>query len=128
MSDTEKVSFNISVVDLGKIDLLAEQGFYSSRTDFIRTAIRNLMATHSEVVQESVTRRLMVVGVVVYGRNGLERTQAEGKQLEINVVGLVALGKDVSPELARATIRSIQVFGVLRASDEVKEALADRIK
>jgi len=128
MPDTEKISFNISVVDLGKIDLLVNQGFYSGRTDLIRTALRNLLASHGDVVQESVSQRSMVVGAVIYGRHTLEKAKAEGKTLDLKVVGLLSLAGEVDPDLALATISSIQVFGAFRARDDVKAALADRIR
>lgn len=127
MADTEKVTINMSVVDLGQVDLLVEECFYSSRTDFIRTAIRNLLAVHSEVVKQSVVRKTMAIGAVGYNKAELEKIIAEGSQLEIRVVGLFVLETNVTPELARAAIRSLKVLGVFRASDAVKAALADRI-
>ena len=127
MADTEKVTINMSVVDLGQVDLLVEEGFYSSRTDFIRTAIRNLLSQHSEEVKQSITRRTMAVGAMGYSRDELERVREKGEMLEIRVVGLFALTADVTPELARDTIQSIKVMGVFRASNDVKAALADRI-
>jgi Arc/MetJ-type ribon-helix-helix transcriptional regulator len=127
MADTEKVTINMSVVDLGQVDLLVEEGFYSSRTDFIRTAIRNLLNQHSEAVKQSITRQTMAVGAVGYNRKELEQFLARGERLEIRVVGLFALAADVTPELAQATIQSIKVMGVFRASDPVKAALVDRI-
>lgn len=127
MSDTEKVSMNLSVVDLGQVDLLVDQGFYSSRTDFLRTAVRNLLLTHSATVQQTVARQSMVLGVLVYTRRDLEERLAAEEQVEITAVGVAIITDDVAPELARATIRSIKVFGVLRASPGVKAALADRI-
>jgi Arc/MetJ-type ribon-helix-helix transcriptional regulator len=128
MADTEKVTINMSVVDLGQIDLLVEEGFYSSRTDFIRTAIRNSLANHSEVVKQSVVRKTMAIGAVSFSKEDLERTVSGGNQLEIRVVGLLVLPSDIPPELARAAIRTIKVLGVFRASDEVKAALADRMQ
>lgn len=127
MADTEKVTINMSVVDLGQVDLLVEEGFYSSRTDFIRTAIRNLLNQHSEEVKQSITRRTMAVGAMGYNRVELERVREKGEMLEIRVVGLFALTADVTPELARDTIQSVKVMGVFRASNDVKAALADRI-
>lgn len=127
MADTEKVTINMSVVDLGQVDLLVEEGFYSSRTDFIRTAIRNLLNQQSEEVKQSITRQTMAIGAVGYNRVELERRQQNGEMVEVRVVGVFALAPDVTPELARATIQSIKVMGVFRASDEVKAALADRI-
>jgi len=126
MSDTEKVSFNMSVVDLGQVDLLVGQGFYSSRTDFIRTAARNLLLTHAPTVQEAVARQLMALGMIVYDRRTLERELSLKRQLDIRVVGVLVLAQDVTAKLARAAIRSIKVYGVFRASNELKAALADR--
>jgi Arc/MetJ-type ribon-helix-helix transcriptional regulator len=128
MTDTEKITINMSVVDLGQVDLLVEQGFYSSRSDLIRTAIRNQLARHSDVLKETVVRKEIVVGVLVYSRADLERKQAAGDKLDIRVVGMAHIGKDVTPDLARDVIQSLHVYGVLRASPAVKDALADRIR
>jgi Arc/MetJ-type ribon-helix-helix transcriptional regulator len=128
MADTEKITINLNPVELGQIDLLVQEGFYSNRTDFIRSAIRRQLETHKIEVKESVTRRAMVIGVLHYSRKDLEKSQAEGARHIIKVVGMCNLDEDISPELAQATIESLQVYGMLRASTAVKEALADRIK
>jgi Arc/MetJ-type ribon-helix-helix transcriptional regulator len=128
MADLEKITVNMSVVDLGQVDLLVEEGLYSNRADFIRTAIRNQLLTHNDVVKQGVTRRTMVIGVIDYGAQDLERYRATGEMIEANVVGMLILHKDVTPELARATIKSIKVFGVLSIDSALKEALGDRIK
>lgn len=127
MVDTEKITINISVVDLGRIDLLVEQGFYSTRTDFIRTAIRNHLNTHTSTIEDTVTRKSYIVGALIYNRTDFEKYLKRNEQVDIHVVGMLFITNDVTPELARATIKSIKVLGVLRASDELKEALADRI-
>lgn len=127
MSETEKITINLSVVDLGQVDLLVEQGFYSNRTDFIRTAIRSHLNTHSEVVRQAVVRREFVIGISSYDHKDLAFRRADGARLDIKVVGMVHIADDVTPQLALDTIESLQVFGVLRASPEVKQALADRI-
>ncbi len=124
---TEKITINLGVVDLGQIDLLVREGFYSNRTDLIRTAIRNQLATHSEVVKETVARKTFVLGLQHYSRRDLEAVQAAGEMLQIQVLGLASIAEDVSPELARATIDSLVVLGALHASPAVKAALADRI-
>jgi Arc/MetJ-type ribon-helix-helix transcriptional regulator len=124
---TEKITINLGVVDLGQIDLLVREGFYSNRTDLIRTAIRNQLATHSEVVRETVARKTLVLGLQHYSRLDLEAVQAAGQTLQIQVLGLASIAEDVSPELARATIDSVVVLGVLHASPAVKAALVDRI-
>lgn len=125
--DAEKITINLGFVDLGQIDLLVQEGFYSNRTDFIRTAIRHQLATHAEVVKQTVTRKTLVLGLQQFSRENLEAVQAAGQQLQIQVLGLVRIAEDVPPELARATIGSLVVLGALQASPAVKAALADRI-
>lgn len=127
LEKTEKITINLGLVDLGQIDLLVQEGFYSNRTDFIRTAIRTLLATHAEEVKRTVARKTLVLGVQHYTRRDLEAVRAVGEKLQINVLGLASIAEDVSPELALATIDSIVVLGAFRASAAVKSALADRI-
>ena len=125
---SEKITINLGVIDLGQIDLLVQEGFYSNRTDLIRTAIRNQLSTHAEVVRETVARKTFVLGLQHYSRGDLEAVQAAGEKLQIQVLGLASIADDVSPELARATIDSVVVLGALHASAAVKIALADRIQ
>ena len=125
--DTEKITINLGFVDLGQIDLLVHEGFYSNRTDFIRTAIRNQLTTHVEVVKQTVARKTLVFCLHHYTRSDLEAVRAAGQKLQIQVLGLASIADDVSPELAQATIDSLVVMGALRASPEVRAALADRI-
>ena len=124
----EKITINLGCVDLGQIDLLVQEHFYSNRSDFIRTAIRNQLQTHAEVVKQTVSRKTMVLGLHNYNRAELEALRKNGQKLQIHVLGLASVGHDVSAELARATIGSVQVLGVFQASSAVKSALADRIK
>ena len=128
VADSEKITINLGFVDLGHIDLMVGEGFYSNRTDFIRTAIRNQLERHAEVVSRSVARKTLDLGLRHYGRKDLEAAQAVGKQLHINVLGLASIAPDVTPELARAVIASVTVLGALHASPEVKKALADRMR
>lgn len=125
---TEKITINLGFVDLGQIDLLVQEGFYSNRTDLIRTAIRNQLATHADVVRETVARKTFILGLQHYTRRDLEAVQASGQKLQIQVLGLVSFAEDVSPELALATIGSVVVLGALQASAAVKAALAGRIR
>lgn len=127
-SDSEKITINLGYVDLGHIDLLVEEGFYSNRTDFIRMAIRTQLDRHNEVVKQSVARRQLDLGLRRYSRLDLETLRKAGEQLHIQVLGLAVIAPDVSADLARATIASIQVLGALQASAEVKAALGDRIR
>jgi Arc/MetJ-type ribon-helix-helix transcriptional regulator len=127
-AESEKITINLGFVDLGQIDLLVEEGFYSNRTDFIRTAIRNQVLTHGEVLKSSVARRSMVLGLQRFTRQELEKVLAAGAQLHIHVLGLATIDDDVSPQLASRAIGSVVVLGALRASPEVKAALADRIR
>lgn len=127
-AETEKITINLGPVDLGQIDLLVAEAFYSNRTDFIRTAIRNQLATHAETVKQTVARKTLVLGLQHYTRQDLEAMRAAGRRVQINVLGLASIAEDVSPELALATIDTIVVLGAFRASDAVKRALAGRIK
>jgi Arc/MetJ-type ribon-helix-helix transcriptional regulator len=127
-TESEKITINLGFVDLGQVDLLVEDGFYSNRTDFIRTAIRNQLLTHGEVLKKSVARREMVLGLQRYSRKDLENVVAAGEKLQIHVLGLAIIDDDVTPQLARQAIASIAVLGALRASAEVKAALADRTR
>ncbi len=128
MSETEKITINMSVVDLGKIDLLVQEGLFSNRTDFIRTAIRNQIKTHDFELQQSVRRHSFGIGVYHFNRQDLEKVKAEGKMLTITAIGLLHLSDDISPELAAETIEKIRIRGVIRAPDAVIGALADRIE
>lgn len=128
MSELEKITINLGLVDLGQVDLLVQEGFYSNRTDFIRTAIRNQISTHADTVRETVARKTMVLGLQNYTREDLETVQAANEKLEIKVLGLATIADDVTPELALATIESITVLGAFRACLAVKKALAGRIQ
>lgn len=127
-ADSEKITINLGFIDLGQIDLLVQEGFYSNRTDFIRTAIRNQLAAHADVVKQTVARKTLVLGLQDFTRPDLEAVQAAGQTLHIHVLGLARIAEDVPPELARATIESLTVLGALHASAAVKAALADRIR
>jgi len=127
LPDTEKITINVGAIDLGHIDLLVQEGFYSNRTDLIRTAIRNQLATHAEVLRQAVARRTLVLGLQDYSKRDLEAVRKSGTKLRIQALGLVRIAQDVSPALARDTIESIAVLGALQASAAVKAALNDRI-
>jgi Arc/MetJ-type ribon-helix-helix transcriptional regulator len=126
--DTEKVTINLGLIDLGQIDLLVQEGFYTNRTDLIRTAIRNQLSTHGDVIRQTVARKSLVLGLQHYSRADLEAVQAAGQTLRIQVLGLATIASDVSPELAQAAISEISVLGALHASPAVKAALAGRIR
>jgi len=126
--DTEKITINLGYVDLGRIDLLVQEGFFSNRTDFIRTAIRNQLNSQSEEVSRSIDRHTLEVGLLELGAVELEAARAAGEMLHVKVVGLVRIAADVTPELALQTIGSLTVLGALQASPQIKAALAARIK
>ncbi len=124
---TEKITINIGLVDLGQIDLLVREGFYANRTDFIRSAIRAQLAARASAVNDTVARRTLVLGTEHYSRSDLEKVLAAKQKVHIRVLGLATIAADVTPELARRTIASVEVLGAFRASTAVKAALADRI-
>jgi Arc/MetJ-type ribon-helix-helix transcriptional regulator len=126
--ETEKMTVNIGVVDLGHVDLLIQEGFYSNRSDLVRTALRNQLALHGESVRQAVARRTLTVGLRHYSRADLETVVAAGRRLQVQVVGLARIAEDVSPELAQAAIESVTVLGAFQASPAVRHALSDRIR
>ena len=128
MADTEKITINMSPVDLGQIDLLVSEGFYSNRTDFIRTAIRNQINFHADTVRETVKRRIMGLGVIEVTRKDLEEHLRLGETHDYSVVGALNVASDIPVDLALKTMNSIQVFGTLKISDELRAALKDRIR
>lgn len=125
--DSEKLTINLGFVDLGHIDLLVRQGFYSNRSDFIRAAIRKEISAHSDAANRAIIRSALELGLRHFTRAELERVKASGTKLNVRVLGLASIADDVSPALARATIESIKVLGAFHASDEIKQALADRL-
>lgn len=128
MSETEKITINMGVVDLGKVDLLVKDGFYQNRTDFIRTAIRNQLSTHAFEVKDSVTRNMYALGIFDYSNADLKKDIAEGIKRKYHVIGMMVLEEDVTPEVADKAIESIMVRGIFRAPETVKKILADRIR
>lgn len=128
MPETEKITINMSVVDLGKIDLLVQEGVFSNRTDFIRTAIRNQLDKHNLEIQQSVTRHSYVIGVLVYDKADLEKLKLNREKLELKLIGFLHLANDITPDLALEVIETIEVRGIFQASDSVKAALVNRIK
>jgi len=127
LADSEKITINLGMIDLGQIDLLVSEGFYANRTDLIRTAIRNQLNTHADVVRQTVARKSLVLGMHHYSRKDLEAAQEAGVRLQIQVLGMASIATDVTVELALATIDSIFVLGALHASSAIKTALAGRM-
>lgn len=128
LPDSDKVTVNVGLVDLAQVDLLVEEGFYSNRTDLVRTAIRNLLQQHADVIRQTVVRKRYVMGLYRYTRRELEQIVADGQQLEIHVLGLAVIEDDVPASLAREAIASLRVLGAFLASPAVREALADRLQ
>jgi Arc/MetJ-type ribon-helix-helix transcriptional regulator len=127
MTETEKITINLGAVDLGKIDLLVENSFYSNRTDFIRTAIRNLLVSHEPTIQQTILRDSFVVGIIRFTKAELEQAVAAGTQYRVRSIGVLVIENDVTPELALASIASINLKGILKASPALSAALEGRI-
>ena len=124
--DSDKVTVNVGLVDLAQVDLLVSEGFYSNRTDFVRTAIRNQLLVHADAIRQTVVRKRFVVGQHRYSRRELEQVVAAGEKLDVHVLGLAVIDDDVPAELASAAIATLQVLGAFIASPAVRQALADR--
>ncbi|MBW6475428.1 MAG: hypothetical protein K0B14_20040 [Anaerolineaceae bacterium] len=127
MSETEKITINIASVDLGRIDLLVQEGFYASRADFVRTAIRNQLERQKTAVDSITSRKSMVIGTLSYNRHELEQKRDENEMINVKVIGMFILTDDITPQLALDTIQSVTVRGVFKAPEDVKEALSDRL-
>lgn len=123
MAETEKITINMNVVDLGKVDLLVEQGFYSNRTDFIKTSIRNQLITHGPVVDKIITDKSYTIGVSHISKESLEKLVEQNKMLHLKVVGLLILDEDIDTELVIKTIKSLKVFGVIKSKADIKAVL-----
>lgn len=128
LADSEKITINLGFVDLGQIDLLVAESFYANRSDFIRTAIRNQLGSHADVVKQVVARKMLVLGLQHFTAADLRAVLAAGQKLQIRVLGLATIAADVTPELALAAIDSLDVLGALQASPEVKAALSNRAR
>lgn len=126
--ESEKMTVNVGVVDLGHVDLLVQEGFYSNRSDLVRTALRNQLSQHADVLKATVARRMLTVGLLHLGKAELERAVAARQRLQVQVVGLARIADDVTPSLARAAIESVTVLGAFQASPAVRRALADRMR
>ncbi|MCU0909181.1 MAG: CopG family transcriptional regulator [Rhodobacteraceae bacterium] len=125
--ESEKITINLGFVDLGQIELLVREGFYSNRSDFIRTAIRNQIERHADTVRQIVVRRSVDLGLRHITHDELVAARAQGVMLDIRVLGLAVIAPDVTPDLARATLSALTVLGTLHADDAVRAAIADRI-
>lgn len=127
MPELEKITINLSVVDLGKIDLLVDEGFYSNRTDFIRSAIRGQINSHASSIEQTVVRKAFVLGVLVYSKENLETRKKAGEKLDIRTIGMLVIEDDVTPELVLETINSVKIYGVVKANNPVKKVMLERI-
>ena len=123
---SEKITINVGLIDLGQIDLLVDESFYANRTDFIRTAIRRQLDIRADAVNNTVSRRALELGTRHLSRRDLESLREAGQTVDLHVLGLATIAQDVSPDLALATISSVEVLGAFRAPREVKAALATR--
>lgn len=126
-SKREKLTLSMATDQLRQIDRLVEQGLYPSREAFLQSAAQNLLREHGVEAPQPSPGRLTAAGIVMHSRKSLERLLAAGRQVELNVTGVLRLCDDVTPELACAVIKSLKVSGAFQASAEVKAALKDRI-
>jgi Arc/MetJ-type ribon-helix-helix transcriptional regulator len=139
--DREKLSFNLSAAELGQIEVLIANGLYTSKTDVIRAALRQLFATHADVVARTLAEASAGQppgdGKVIIGSIGtgslrmtaeqLQQARARGERVSMHVIGVATVDDDISPELAAQSVARINVFGVLRGPTATLDAIADRI-
>jgi len=125
----EKITVNLPAVDLGKIDYLVEQGFYNTRTEFIRTAIKNEIDKNSFIF-DKITKEIpqdeqtyFAIGALHISKEYLEKKYSQNRKIKIFVVGMCHLDKNIDTNLASKTIESFRVYGIKRGSKEVIEYL-----
>jgi Arc/MetJ-type ribon-helix-helix transcriptional regulator len=123
MAEFEKITINLSVVDLGSVDLLVDQGFYGSRTDFVRAAIRAQLDKHAGEVDRVVHTKTMVLGVTKIGRKDLEAAARRHERLKLQVLGVLIIDQDVPAALFSETVEAVQVYGSIRASADVRRVI-----
>jgi len=126
--NSEKITINLGFIDLGQIDLLVQEAFYANRTDFIRTAIRNQLERHQDILRQATARHELQLGLATLTREALETLRARGEMLNLRILGLAVIAPDVTPDLALATIASLRILGALQAAPDVKAALRPRIR
>ena len=127
LEKTEKITINIGLVDLGQIDLLVNEGFYAAnRTDFIRTAIRRQLRDEVSCGGPNRDAANAYAGHPALQQAGPRRASRRRPNGRTARSGARDYRPDVSPELALATITSVEVLGAFRAPRGVKDALAPR--
>jgi DNA-binding transcriptional ArsR family regulator len=67
--------------------------------------------------------RMFGAGGFSYSRKGLEKVIAQGKQLDIQILGYCSFAEDVTPDLIDRAIARFRCRGKVNASPEVREAL-----
>ncbi|MCX7922556.1 MAG: CopG family transcriptional regulator [Clostridia bacterium] len=123
--DTEKITINIGAMDLGNIDLLVEQCFYTNRSDFIRTAIRNQINAHSNELKK-ITSDMSVFGMARFNRKELEKMYEIGKKLNLKLIGMLVVDNDVPVELFKKTMESVKVYGIINAPAEIRKLVIQK--
>lgn len=81
------MTINLGLIDLGQIDLLVEEGFYTNGTDLIRTAVRNQLLSHADVIHHTVARKSLVLDLQHFSRADLEAVRAARETLQIQMLG-----------------------------------------
>ena len=136
---TEKISVNLSPVELGQIDFLVENGLYDSRSDFMRTVARKELEKHSKEMDSFInvanndqdkeipatTDKLYNFGVANIGKNYFEKCKSLNRTVDIRCIGMLTIANSVTEEEIRQTVSSFKMYGKLVASDQVKQALKE---
>lgn len=123
--NTEKVSVNVNVVDLGKMELLIEKGIYTNKTDFMIKAITNELNKNESILDKTFneldTDVHIQIGKVNYDIEKLEKIKASNMGIKLYVIGRLTIDENVPIHLAKEILLSIRVFGPSKMSKELKE-------
>lgn len=135
----EKLTINLPPVEIARIDVLVESGLYPSRTEFIRTSIRKTLDSHHNLIERVIEEKIYSisddlvstdeyknifgVGVFALGKSDFDKYMKKGQKVRISVAGLLVILKGVTAEQILSTVVSVKVYGIIRASDSVRNAL-----
>ncbi|MCL2628395.1 MAG: hypothetical protein FWD44_06860 [Oscillospiraceae bacterium] len=131
---TEKISVNLSPVELGQIDCLVERGLFDSRSDFMRSAARKSLDNYSDEFQKFLnpehlsgesTGLWFTIGITALSKNDVKNFIASNKKINIRVIGLLNISNSITPNEIKQVVKSCKVHGKLVASKEAKEALRE---
>ena len=117
-----KFSIDLSVVDHGKIEYLAERGFYLNRAEFVRTAIKNELLKHEDWLDREIKTRKMDVGIIDLRKEDLKALKERlGSPYHYFVIGRLRIDPAITADEMRWTAYKLKVYGKLECRPEIRD-------